>query len=102
MARGAAIWVLGRRGPGRPSPPRPARTAARRAPRSLSVASWRSPPLRGHRTWPCIDTGHEDVRTRPAFCAVNFWLCAWPAGSLVEVDAPGDCLRHDTPDNDPD
>src|SRR5215471_18614940 len=35
------------------------------------------------------DTGHEDLRTRPAFCAVNFWPCARPAGSLVEVDAPG-------------
>src|SRR5215470_16876943 len=29
----------GRRGPGRPSPPHPARTAARQAPRSLRVAS---------------------------------------------------------------
>src|SRR5262249_1072929 len=92
----------GRPGPGRPSPPRPARSATRRAPRSLSVASWRSPPLCSHRTWPRVDAGHEDLRTKPAFCASNVWLCAWPAGSLVEVNAPGLCPRHDPLDNDPD
>src|SRR5262249_60599268 len=27
--------------------------------------------------------------------------CACPAGSLVEVNAPGVCRRHDTLDNDP-
>src|SRR5215468_1192391 len=60
------------------------------------TASWRSPPLRGHCTWPRVDAGHEDLRTKPAFCASNVWLCACPAGSLVEVNAPGKCFGHDT------
>lgn len=29
------------------------------------------------------------------------WLCARPAGSLVVVNGPGECVRHDTVDNDP-
>src|SRR5262250_1642717 len=42
-----ATWVPGPQGPARPSPLRRTGPAARRAPRSLPVASWRSPPLAG-------------------------------------------------------
>src|SRR5215475_7095750 len=56
-----AICGSGRPGPERPSPLLRLRPASRRAPRSLQIASWRT-PLCGHSPWPAHHRPAQVIR----------------------------------------